>query len=66
MTQLKNRRRALGLMQWEMAELCGVAVSSISHWENGRNVPTLPNMRQIAAVLHVPVAKVIRWCEEEK
>ena len=42
-------RRRLGLQQSEFADAIGVTQSNVSHYENGRNDPSLDVGRQVVA-----------------
>lgn len=43
-------RRRLGLQQTEFADAIGVTQSNVSHYENGRNDPSLDVGRQVVAL----------------
>ena len=50
---VRNRRRALGLSQVELAEAAGLRQSTISGIELGVDQPTLTTRLQLAAALNV-------------
>lgn len=66
-TDLKARRRELGLSQYEVAKLVGVSESTISRWESGN----IANMKRsyidaYARALHLSPADIIGVPDEEK
>lgn len=52
-TALLSARKASGLTQKQLAEVCGVDEAAISHYENARREPTIKNLSAIAAALGV-------------
>jgi|SRR5579862_278848 transcriptional regulator with XRE-family HTH domain len=48
---LKQRRRALGFTQRELADVLGVKAGHITHLENGRRRPSLSLLGRLAEVL---------------
>lgn len=48
---IKKLRRAKGWTQPELAARSGVAVNTISAWENGRNEPTGTSLQAVADAL---------------
>jgi transcriptional regulator with XRE-family HTH domain len=44
--KLKDRRKALGLTQAELAELLGVRMNTVARWENG--ILAVPRMVDLA------------------
>lgn len=60
---LRERRKAMGLTQEELAKRVLVSKSAITKWESGRGIPDRTNLRQLAKVLGVPIDKLNRICE---
>lgn len=56
---LKLMRKYHGLQQYELAELVGCSVSSISKWETGTARPTSPFINTLASLFNQP-PKVFR------
>lgn len=57
---IRAGRQALGLKQYELADLVGVRPASVCRWEDGQN-PTPPNDThkvKLATVLHQDVARL--------
>jgi transcriptional regulator with XRE-family HTH domain len=44
---LARLRKQAWLKQAELAEELGVAIETISRWENGHNAPTVPHRRKL-------------------
>ena len=59
LTQLKSRRKALGLNQTALAEAVGVTPGAVSQWESGLTNPTLEMLVKIAAVLQGTVDELL-------
>ena len=55
--QIRNNRDELGLSQREMAEHLGVAVETISRWENGALIQTRAMDRYLRVYFAVPAAR---------
>lgn len=55
--QIRNNRDELGLSQREMAEHLGVAVETISRWENGALTQTRAMDRYLRVYFAVPAAR---------
>ena len=51
MTQLKERRKALGISQMTLAEKVGVSVLTIQTWERGVGTPKEENEEKLEEVL---------------
>ena len=51
-------RKKLGLSQYQLARLSGLAQSTISHIERGAFLPTIDSAYKIAAVLGVRVEEL--------
>lgn len=56
--RLKELRTFAGLSQEQLAEKLGVAVKTVSYWENGHNAVTFNKIPNIAKALGVPVYKL--------
>lgn len=56
---LREIRERLGLTQDDVAALAGCKRASISHWECGRQVPSLRMIPRLAAALQVPEALLL-------
>ena len=59
LTQLKSRRKALGLNQTALAEAVGVTPGAVSQWASGLTNPTLEMLVKIAAVLQCTVDELL-------
>lgn len=49
--QIQIAREAKGLTQEELARSVGVSKTAVANWESGENVPRLPKLQAIEAVL---------------
>lgn len=58
-TGLKNARQMRGLSQGGLADLTGLQSSAISHFENGRRVPSVGNLVKLADALCVTLDELI-------
>ncbi len=56
--KLREIRTVAGLSQEQLAEKLGVAVKTVSYWENGHNAVTFNKIPAIANALGVPVYKL--------
>lgn len=45
---IKERRKALGLTQQELANRLFVSRQTVSNWENGKNFPDIPTLIAIS------------------
>ena len=52
--RIRERRKALGLTQKQLAELCGMADSAIRKYESGRITPKYQTLKKIADALQLP------------
>ena len=52
-------RRKSGLTQDALAEKIGVSPQAVSKWENGRNLPELENLLQIAEITDAPYSALL-------
>ena len=64
MEQLKQIRESKGKSQKEIASALGVTESAVSHWENGRYLPTVDKLQQMAKILGVTVDELLADPEE--
>lgn len=53
--KLQNARKARQLTQQELAELVGVTKTTVSGWETGAYMPSMPTMILVAKVLHTSI-----------
>jgi transcriptional regulator with XRE-family HTH domain len=51
--RIREKRKALGLKQKELAKLIGVSAGNVSHWEQGITSPKGTNLLKLADVLKV-------------
>lgn len=51
--RLKTLRKEKKLTQKELAEQIGISQKSYSHWESGKNEPSLENLIKLADLLEV-------------
>lgn len=58
--KIKSHRNILGWTQATLAELVGVDVETISRFERGTTVPSVLKLEQIAGVLNLPLAELLR------
>lgn len=65
MRGLRNRRRAVGLSQVELAALIGVAQSAVSEWESGKKLPRAAQLPALAAALHCSIDELYSSGEED-
>ena len=56
---IRHFRKAKGLRQEELAERVHVVRQTVSKWENGLSVPDAEQLRDLAAVLDVPVSALL-------
>lgn len=62
---IRRFRKAKGLRQEELAERVHVVRQTVSKWENGLSVPDVEQLRDLAAVLDVPVSALLDLTPEE-
>lgn len=58
-TEIRNRRRTLGLTQADIAEATGLSQQAISSIEKGRSLPGLDTAVRIARALGVTVEDLL-------
>ncbi len=51
LTQLKNRREALGLSAYKLAKLAGINTSHVGNMESGSHLPNLTTLNKVAEAL---------------
>lgn len=56
---IKERRRALGLTQAQLAERLGVDTETLSRFERGKHSPTLKNLARLAGLLQTTVSDLL-------
>ena len=62
---LKKIRITKGIKQSEIAEAFGVSESAVSHWENGRFMPSTQKLTKLAAMLDCTVDELLETTEIE-
>ena len=55
---LKAIRKQKKISQAELAEAVGVHTGTVSHWENGRQMPDTATMQRVAEFLGVPMGSL--------
>lgn len=50
---IKEKRLDVGLMQYELAEKCGITIQAMNFIEKGRNNPSIATLRKLAEVLGI-------------
>jgi transcriptional regulator with XRE-family HTH domain len=58
--RLRASRRAAGLTQKQLAEAIGVEAITVSRWERGVTMPSLPRLRHIAEITETTVSDLVR------
>lgn len=61
-TRIKEERQRQGITQLDLGLSCNLPGSAISHFERGRRVPTIHNLKRIAKALNVSLDSL---CEME-
>jgi len=51
LSKIKERRKKLGISQYDLARKVGVSVESIRRWENGVTTPKDKNCEKLESVL---------------
>lgn len=59
MNRIRERRRALNITIKQLAEIVGVSVGAISHYETGRRAPDPDMLSRIASALGVSVDYIL-------
>ena len=57
---LKAFRKQKKISQAELAEAVGVHTGTVSHWENGRQMPNTATMQKVAEFLGVPTESFVK------
>lgn len=58
---LKRRREALGLTQWDLAKALGLkSMTSVSHFETGRREPSFKNLKKLVKALDCTADSLLR------
>lgn len=60
-TQIKQRRKALGLTQTELAMLCNLSINGISNIEQGQSDVRWTTLRKIGEILGFQIQ--LQWSE---
>lgn len=58
--RIKEKRKAAGLTQKELAEKLKVDQAHISKWERGENTPSIEKLVQISDILKCTVDELVR------
>ena len=58
--RLRIARRSAGLTQKQLAELLHVESITVSRWERGVTMPSLPRLRRIAELTETTVSDLVR------
>ena len=64
--RLKELRLQANISQEDLAESVGVAIKTVSYWENGHNPITLSKIPLIATALNIPVYKLFVFLDVEE
>ena len=57
--RLESLRREKGISQTEIAEACGVSVTTFRRWEWGTQEPRLSELKKLAAALGMTTAELL-------
>lgn len=64
---MRERRRALGMTQMQLAVAVGAcSIAVVSGWERGRTVASVPKLRKLAEVLGVSMEELLEDGEDEE
>ncbi len=63
MKEIIELREKLEMSQAELARVMGVCPASVCRWENGERKPSLRLVRKLAAVLQVPLHRMVSFFE---
>ena len=62
--KLKDRRKAKGLLQSDVADFCGVKRSTVAKWESGAAFPRIDKLKKLAALFGCSVNELLeKWKE---
>ena len=59
MNSFKKARLVAGYTQAQLARLVGVSCVSVSQWENGKNLPNVNRLHELAEILGTSVEKLL-------
>lgn len=59
MNPLSNLRKECGISQKDIAETLGVAQSTVSMWESGKNIPDLLTAQKLAVIYGVTIEALL-------
>ena len=62
---IKEKRRALGLTQQQLADKLNISFQAISKWENRTTYPNVEILKDLAIVLDVTVDEILSGSEKE-
>lgn len=62
---IKDKRKAQGLTQQQLAEKLNVSFQAISKWENGTTYPNIEILRDLATALEVSVDEILAGTERD-
>ncbi len=62
---IKDKRRALGLTQQQLADKLNISFQAISKWETGTTYPNIEILKDLAIVLDVTVDEILSGSEKE-
>ena len=57
--KIRQVRAFWELRQQDVADICGVTISAVSHWENGKAYPRIQHLRKLADHLGIPINTLI-------
>ena len=63
---IRNARKALGMSQDDLAEAINANRVTISRYENGGYLPSVPALEKLAVALHTTVAQLTGAEQEDK
>ncbi len=63
---LSMLRKQAGVTQKDVAHALGVAQSTVSMWETGRNFPRVHMLSALAGVLHCTVNELLALADDEE
>ena len=64
---MRERRRALGMTQMQLAVAVGAcSIAVVSGWERGRTVASVPKLKKLAEVLGVSMEELLEDGEDEE
>ena len=63
---IQNLRKEMNMTQKELSEKLNVSPKAVSRWETGRGFPDIGSLEDIAEVLHISVAELLKGEKLEK